>query len=151
MSSNDTISYSSRLTREQHFEEFKYFDVKIYKNLIKHNKNLPHPISSKELELLEESYKIRRRIYEGNDYRTKYSEKEQIEFNYECLNLSEQLYIQRIISNPEYFEEIKEIERKLTDIELTDGEKDLINSVINHPKLDGLIDCHCINLIDGKF
>ena len=53
MSAIDILSINNTLTRANNLEEFKYFDVKIYKNIIKHNKNLPEPISSEELESLE--------------------------------------------------------------------------------------------------
>lgn len=121
-------------TRKDNFEDFKYFDVMMYKNLIKHNKSLPTPITSKELESLEESY--------------------QNELDRDCeitASLLNELNIQRIISNPKYFEEIKNIEKSLTNIELTDREKTLINKVINHPNIKDLIEFHGINLIEGNY
>ena len=113
-------------------EKSKYYHVKKYKDYIKHNKSLPNPISSKELEDLEESYR-----------------KSEMNEDFSELNrLFERLMIQRIISNNEFFKEIVNIEKSLTDIELTDEEKDLINWVIVHPKLKGLIDFHGFNLIE---
>jgi len=46
---------------------------------------------------------------------------------------------------------LQEIERELTDIVLTDGEKDLIRLILEHPKLEGNISSHGINLIDGFY
>ena len=96
----DLISYNHNITRKSCPEQFKYYDVKIYNSLIKHNKCL-EPFTQEELKKCEKEHKLRKT-----------------------------LDIQRIISNPVYFEEIKEIERELTDIELTDGEKELIKSII---------------------
>ena len=151
MSAIDILSINNTLTRENSLEEFKYFDVKIYKNIIKHNKNLPEPISSEELESLEESYKIIRRKFEEDDYWTKYSEKELIEYDNERISLIQKLNIQRIIARPDYFEEIKRIEESLTDIILSNEEEEIVNLVVSHPKLEGVIDCHGINLIEGYY
>ena len=151
ISAIDKLSHNSRLTRENKFEEFKYYDVKIYKDLIKHNKNLPKPISDEEFESLEESYETIKRKCISDDFWSKYSEKERIEFENERISLNDKLNIQRIISKPEYCEEIVRIEKSLTDIELTDREKELIDAVVNHPKLNGNIDYYGINLIEGYY
>jgi hypothetical protein len=153
---NDKMTYDelnmNRFNRENNFEEFKYLDVKIYKNLIKHNKSLPKPVTSEELESLEESYKnIFIKMYKNEDYWHS-EEKTQIELDRVIHeSLLNQLNIQRIITRPEYFEEIINIEKSLTNIELTDREKELINSVINHPNLKDLIEFHGINLIEGYY
>ena len=151
MSSLDEISYNHQINRNSNPEAFKYYDVKIYKNLIKHNKNLPKPISAEELKSLEESYETIKRICISDDFWTKYSEKERIEFENERISLNDKLNIQRIISKPEYFEEILRIEKSLTNIELTDGEKELIEKVLSHPKLEGAIQCNGIHLIEGFY
>jgi hypothetical protein len=151
VSANDTITFNNSLTRENNFEEFKYYDVKNYKNLIKHFNNLPEPISTDKLESLEESYKtIRKNCYDV-DFWNKYSEKEQMELNTETADLLEKLKIQRIIARPEYFEEIVRLEKSLTDIILSDKENELVQKVLNHPNLEGLIESHGINLIEGFY
>ena len=118
---NDLISYNHSITRESYPENFKYYDVILYKSLIKHNKCL-EPFTQEEFKKYEKEPKLRKT-----------------------------LDIQRIISNPVYFDEIKEIERELTDIELTDGEKELINKVLSQPKLEGSIEYHGFNLINGYY
>jgi hypothetical protein len=133
ISAVNKLTYNKPVVKRKHdYESFKYTDVLIYKSLIKHNKNLPEPISIEELEELEEEYKDVGDLYkEVGDF--------------------EKLDIQRIISRPEYFEEIKQIEKSLTDITLSNEEKELINSVLSHPKLNGIIEFHGINLIEGLY
>ena len=151
VSANDKITFNHSLTRKNNSEEFKYYDVKNYKNLIKHFNNLQEPISIAELELLEETYEtVRKNCYDA-DFWNKYSEKEQMEFNTERADLLAKLNIQRIIARPEYFEEIVRLEKSLTDIVLSDKENELVQKVLNHPKLDGLIESHGINLIEGFY
>ena len=53
--------------------------------------------------------------------------------------------------NNDYFEEIKKMERELTDIKLTETEEELITRIIKHPKLEGSVSSHGMNLIDGFF
>lgn len=140
VSANDAISFNRSLSRDINVEEFKYLDVKIYKNLIKHNKNLPKPISTEELQLLEESYKIILKKSEDPEYWNKLSEKELIEIDDERIQLTDKLNIQRIIARPEYFEEILRIEKSLTSIVLSNEENELVQKVLNHPNLEGLIE-----------
>ena len=89
--------------------------------------------------------------YNENDYYEKYSSEERDNFDIEKSIFRDVLNVQRIIRNKEYFQEIKDIERELTNIELTDKEKELINKFVNHPKLEGAIAFHGINLIDGFY
>jgi hypothetical protein len=147
----DKISYNKNLKRENNFELFKYVDVKIYKNLIKHNKNLPQPISSEELELLEESYKTIVKKDNDPEYWKKFSEKELIDMDNERFHLTGKLNIQRIIATPDYLEEIVKLEKSLTNIILSNEEEELVNLVLSHPKLDGVIESHGINLIEGFY
>ena len=73
------------------------------------------------------------------------------EYDNERISLLQKLNIQRIIARPDYFEEIKRIEESLTDIILSNEEEEIVNLVVSHPKLEGVIDCHGINLIEGYY
>ena len=150
MQSLDEISYNHQFTRKTHPDLFKYYDVKIYKTYIKHSKEIDEPCTEEMFENLEKKLEELLRKYDEDDFWDK-SKQELDEFGIEVGILKDILKIQRIIRNKDYFEEIKEIERELTNIELTDGEKEIINKVINHPKLEGAIDFYGINLIEGFF
>ena len=123
VSSLNKIEYS-HMTKTTNPELFKYYDVKMYAELIKPCKDLS-------------SYD---NILNGT-----------IGPQETYGKLSDALIVQDIIRNADYFEEIKAIERELTNIDLTDSEKTLINSVINHAKLEGAIDRHGINLVYGVY
>ena len=144
----DKLSYRSfKYDRKSHSEVFKYYDVKMYKSLIKHNEH-PVPYSQEQLKECEKRFEDIKEIYNSEDFWNK-SNEERNEIDIEQGKIRQILNIQHVISNPEYFDEIKQFEKELTDIELTDGEKELINKVLSHPKLEGSIYCHGINLIEG--
>lgn len=145
----DEISYNHYITRKSNPEEFKYYDVKVYDNIIKHNE-YSQPFTEEELKNCEKRFEDVIEIYKHDDFWNK-PEEERKEIDFEQNNLRRILNIQRIISNPVYCEEIKQIERELTDIELTDREKELVTCVLEHPNLQGKISSHGINLIHGFY
>ena len=150
MNSLDEISYNHQITRKTNPDMFKYRDVKNYSNYIKHSE-LPEPYTEEQFQKLETRVEELSSKYNELDYWEKYSPQERKDFDIERSIIIEVLRVQRIIKNKEYFEEIKEIERELTDIELTNGEKELITRILGHPKLEGVIQCHGINLINGFY
>lgn len=150
MESMDEISYNHQITRKTNQELFKYQDVKNYTTYIKHSE-LPEPYTEEHFQKLEHRVEELSSKYNELDYWEKYSSEERKKFDIERSIIIEVLRVQRIIRNNEYFEEIKEIERELTNIELTDGEKELITRILEHPKLEGKISSHGINLIDGFY
>lgn len=150
MNSLDEISFNHKITRKTNPELFKYYDVKKYTNYIKHSV-LPEVYTEEQFQKLEHRVEELSSKYNELDYWEKYSPQERKDFDIERSILIEVLRVQRIIKNKEYFEEIKEIERELTDIDLTDREKELITCIIGHPKLEGAIQCHGINLVDGFY
>lgn len=150
MQSNDYISFNSlHITRKSNSDKFKYYDVKTYKNILKHNQ-CPIPFTQEELKNCEKRFEDIIEIYKCDNFWNK-PEEERKELDIEQDKLRQTLNIQRIISNPVYFEEIKEIERELTNIELTRDEEELVLQVLHHPKLEGVISSHGINLIDGFY
>jgi len=150
MESMDEISYNYKITRKTNPELFKYQDVKNYTNYIKYSE-LPEPYTEEHFQKLEHRLEELSSKYNELDYWEKYPSEERKKFDTERSILIEVLRVQRIIRNKEYFNKIKQIEQELTDIELTDGEKELINKVLSHPKLKGSIYFHGINLIEGFF
>ena len=113
----EIIKNNGIMDREKYREDFKYYDVEVYKNYIKHTNH--------ELNNLSE--------------------------NLEILGTIRDSEIEKIIENREYLKEIKELEQNITNIELTDIEKEIINMVMNHPNLKGTIESHGINIIEGKY
>jgi hypothetical protein len=151
INSLDQISYRpKKKTRKTDPEIFKYIDVKIYTDYIKHSE-VPEPYTEEHVQNLENKLEVLTSKYDELHYWEKYSSQERKNFDSERSMLEEILRVQRIIKNKTYFEEIQEIERELTSIELTDGEKELITRILEHPKLEGVISWHGINLIDGFY
>lgn len=150
MKSLDEISYNYQITRKSNPEAFMYYYVKIYAKHIKYSEGF-EPYTDDMFEKLENKVQELSSKYNEVDYWEKYSSEEIKKFDIERGILMDVLKIQQIIRNNDYYEEIKEIEQELTDIKLTDGEKELIDKVLTHPKLEGTIKCHGINLIDGFY
>lgn len=146
----DEISYNHQITRKSNPEEFKYYDVKVYTQHIKHSEEL-EPYKDEMFEKLENRVQELSSKYNELDYWEKYSSEERKDFDIERGILMDVLKFQRIIRNKDYCEEIKQIERELTDIELTDREKELVTRVLEHPILQGKISSHGINLINGFY
>jgi hypothetical protein len=150
MRSLDYISYNHLKDRTTHPEEFKYYDVKMYNKYIKYSDDIESlPVFSQtQLEQLEQKMNELTNKYNEDDYWEKYTSEERKNFDIERQLLNEVLIIQRIIKDPDYFTEIKQIYNELTNIELTQEEKQTIDKVLNHPKLEGYISNHGFNLID---
>jgi hypothetical protein len=106
---------------EEYLKTQKFLMVREYSLYVKHNTNLPEPISEIEFQNLRQESE--------NDYKK-----------------LDELRIQRVIHNPEYFAEIKMIEQQLTNIELTNDQNELVNKVLTYPKLEGLITWHGFNI-----
>ena len=150
MRSLDYISYNHLKDRTTHPEEFKYYDVKMYNKYIKYSDDIESlPVFSQtQLEQLEQKMNELTNKYNEDDYWEKYTSEERKNFDIERQLLNEVLIIQRIIKDPDYFTEIKKIYDELTNIELTEEEKQIINKVLTHPNLEGNISNHGFNLID---
>lgn len=150
ITSQNELSYDYKLNRKDNPELFKYWDVKFYGKNIKHSEEF-ETYTEEMFENLEKKVEELSNKYNERDYYEKYSSEERDNFDIEKSIFRDVLNVQRIIRNKEYFEEIKDIERELTNIELTDKEKELINKFVNNPKLEGAIAFHGINLIDGFY
>jgi hypothetical protein len=146
----DYISYNHLKDRTTYPEEFKYYDVKMYNKYIKYNHDIEifFPFSQTQIQQAEQRINELTNKYNEDEYWTKYTSEERKNFNIEKSILNELIITQRIISNPDYFKEIKQIYNELTNIELTEEEKQKINKVLTHPKLEGNISNHGFNLID---
>jgi hypothetical protein len=148
VTSLDEIKMNRATNRKTNPRAFKYYDVKMYKMHIKYANNVQQPYTDELFQQLENRLDELTNNYDEEDYSEKYSYEERMQFYYEKSLLIEQLTVQRIIRDKEYFEEIKEIERELTDITLTESEENLVMQVLQHPKIKDIIAYHGINLVD---
>jgi hypothetical protein len=67
-----------------------------------------------------------------------------------------QIRVQIIIHDAEYFEEIKSLNKKLLEQvnftkEQSERVQKVLQKVISHPKLEGIISWHGLTLIDGFY
>lgn len=144
-----SIRYNgSNVDRINNPDIYKYYDVKVYSDYIKNKTNLPEPISVEMYKTLENRYNYLINLYDEIDYIPKYSEEERSTFNKQRIELDNILKIQRILINTDYYNEISKIYENLINIELTTDEIELINKILLHPSLNGLISKHGISLVD---
>jgi hypothetical protein len=127
----------------------KYQDVKMYNNSIKYSEKVD-PYTEEMYDTLKNKIQELTNLYsllqqESEDYSN------MSKIRTELIQLSDKQSIQDFIKNKAYSEEIKEIEKDITNIELTDEEKDIISRIINHPKLEGKYSAHGMMLIDYSF
>jgi hypothetical protein len=138
---------------ENFIRNSKYYMVRQYKKLIKRNTSLPEPMTKQAYDELVKEWK---KIEQMNFTDEKMNDDEWKEFNTKRSNIYNELNIQRIIHDPEYFEEIKKLEKKLLEqVNFTKEQGELIQNVLQkiltHPKLESIISWHGLNLVDGYY
>ncbi len=130
------------------YEDQLYTNVKIYKNKIKHCPANQIPIDKDKYSELEHAYsEIETAL---NSYK-KYENFTQCEIEileYEKIKLHDVLEIQRCVQNEKNFNKLIAIEKELTNIELSQEETDILNKILNHPTLNGIVDFHGFNLVE---
>lgn len=149
---HDSGCYTGSESDKKNLDKIKYNDVKYYNTFIKNNKNLPNPITPYEFFILENKLnELEKKLDNNFDGIELLDQNEYIEIKNEFDNLLPVYRLQRIIALPEYFEEIKSIDYSLTNIELTQDEKTLIDKIINHPNIKNSIHSHGFHLVDGYY
>ena len=138
-SENDKMSKNFELFD---FRKLKYIAVRQYEKFIRHNSGLPEPITKEEFEqLCIEKLYIEKSLF---------SEELCLELERKYAEICKQFKIQRIIHDPEYFEEIKTIHKQLLElVHFNEEQRERIQKVICHPKLEGIISWHGLKLVDG--
>jgi hypothetical protein len=132
--------YSSiRERNDTNKDLFIYLDVYNYSKFVKDKKNLT-PLSKQEILNIESMYK---KLLDSEIYLK--------EIDDEIIRLKDLLKIQYIISDNEYYQKIIEIEKNITNIQLTKEEELLIDIVIKHPKLEGLIEYSHFELMSESY
>jgi hypothetical protein len=132
------------------YEDQLYTNVKIYKNKIKHNPENQTPIDKEKFNELENAYnEIETSLNSYKKYEI-FTQSEIQKLEYDKIKLHDVLEIQRCVQNEKYFNKLIAIEKELTNIELSEEENNILQKVLNHPKLNGIIEFHGFNLVELK-
>jgi hypothetical protein len=139
--------FHRKLYTEEEIIDLKFFMVSEYSKLIKHNDSLPNPLAEYEFNRL---INLWREIQDkdcNEEFWKNVSDEELKEFETEYEYIYNSLKYQKIIHNSEYFTEIKMLEEKLTNqVILSAEQNELVQKVLSHPKLDGLVSWHGLSL-----
>ena len=135
------------IQNEDYLRAQKFLMVRQYEKIIRHNTNLPEPITKEEFNQLS----IQMQELESNcSWSGNLSQEEWREHDKKYTEIYTKLKVQRIIHDPEYFEEIKSLHTQILEqVTFTEEQRELIQKVISHPKLDGIISWHGLTLVDG--
>jgi hypothetical protein len=150
---NNEQSFCSEYKTEQELISKKFVMITHYNRYVKHNSDLPEPISEQEYKLLLESWQqIYNKLNENAGIINGLSNKEWNELETERTDLFNRLKVQRIIHNSDYFQEIKNLEKELTEqVTLSEEQSALIQKILSHSNLQGLISWHGLTLVDGFY
>ena len=118
---------------------FIYLDIYNYSKFVKDEKNLT-PLSKQEILDIELMYK---KLLNDETYSK--------DVHDNIIKLTDLLKIQYIISDSDYYQKIIEMEKNITNIQLTEQEKILIDTVMKHPKLEGLIEYSHFELVSENY
>jgi hypothetical protein len=141
---NKCYSETNLLKTRQLFSDlYVYHDVFIYSTIIK-GRNI-QMISNEELDVIKIRYNELEHIINNNTYEYGSSEYK-LSFN-ELKVLRNTIEIQTIINNEEYLQKIKDIEEKITNIQLTDEEIMLIKNIESHPTINEIIETSGFEII----
>lgn len=134
---------------EDQFRELKYFMVKKYEKILQAKTTLPEPITKEEFyQLSRENQKLEHK----GMWNTTMTDEEWREHDRIYYESCKQLEVQRIIHDPEYFEEIKQLHRQLLEqVSFTEEQRERIQKVLSHQKLEGIISWHGLTLVDGTW
>lgn len=143
---NDECLYKKQY--EECLRTKKFAMVGQYEMIVRHNTNLPEPITREEFNQLSiEMQKLQHKGLYGN-----LSQEEWREHDRKYTEIYNQLQVQRIIHDPEYFQEIKDLHTQLLyQVSFDDEQIERIKKVISHLKLDGIISWHGLTLVDGHW
>ena len=135
------------IQNEEYLRTQKFVMVRQYEKIIRHNTNLPEPITKEEFNQLS----IQMQELESNcSWSGNLSQEEWREHDIKRNDIFSQIQVQRIIHDPKYFEEIKSLHAQILEqVTFTEEQRELIQKVVSHPKLDGIISWHGLTLVDG--
>jgi hypothetical protein len=137
----------SKREDEEYLKSQKFVMVKLYENIIRHDLSpLPEPITKEEYNILSsEIKKCRYNLY----YYDIMSKEEYKGYSQKYAEINDKMRIQRIIHDREHFEEIKSLHRQMLEqVQLDEQQTELIQKVISHPKLEGIVSWHGLTLAE---
>jgi hypothetical protein len=144
---NNYSSYTKATQTEDYLRSNKLAIVRQYEKIIRHKTDLPEPITKEEFKKISDEMQELKQI---SLFDRNMSQEESSEFSRKYDEIFNQLQIQRIIHDPEYFEEIKDLHAKILEqVNFDDEQRELIQKVIFHPNLKGIISWHGLSLVDG--
>ena len=145
---NDKISNGCKVCDNEFLRKFKFVMVRQYEKFIRHKTSLPEPITKEEFEkLCIEKNSLDNKLEWGADI---LSLEKSLENERKYSEICKQLQIQRIIHDPEYFQEIKSLHTQLIEqVSFDEKQRECIQKIISHPKLNGVISWHGLTLVDG--
>lgn len=146
---NDQYKYNRQMDicEEDYLRSNQFVMVKLYEKTIKHLTSLPEPITKEEFDrLVAEKHQLDNISLSGRNL----SQEEWKEHDKKVNEISKQLKIQMFIYDPEYFQEIINLKKKLLDqVTFSEEQNERIKKIITHPKLEGIISWHGLTLVDG--
>ncbi len=144
MNELNSLEHFFNYTTEDELTSKKMLMVQHYTNFVKNNSNLPEPLSEDEYQLLLKEFKRVNTIFSTSE--------NWIEIDKERSELFNKIKVQRIIHNKEFFHEIVNLEKELTNqVTLSEEQKEIIEKIVNHPNLEGKIFSHSLNLTSGFY
>lgn len=141
---NNCYAQTNLLKTRQLFPDlYLYYDVLKYSTIIK-GRNI-QMISNEELNVMKTRYNELENMM--NDDTLKYGSYEHKLFFDELKSLRKTIEIQTIICNKEYLQKIKDMEEKITNVQLTDEEIMLIKNIESHPTINEIIETSGFEMI----
>lgn len=131
-----------------------YFLVRVYENSVRHNANLPEPMSFAEYNTLIDKYRsLRTNLRNDVRYCDKIMSKEEWEALCEDHDkIANELQIQQVIHDKIRFEKIKALHNELFEqISLNDEQNSRIQNVLSHPTLQDIIKWQGFTLVEKHY
>ena len=141
---NKCYAQTNLLKNRQLFPDlYVYYDVLQYSTIIK-GRSI-EMISNDEFDVIKTRYNELENMM--NDDTLKYGSYEHKLFFDELKSLRKTIEIQTIICNKEYLQKIKDMEEKITNVQLTDEEIMLIKNIESHPTINEIIETSGFEMI----
>ena len=141
---NKCYAQTNLLKNRQLFPDlYVYYDVLQYSTIIK-GRSI-EMISNDEFDVIKTRYNELENMM--NDDTLKYGSYEHKLFFDELKSLRKTIEIQTIICNKEYLQKIKDMEEKITNVQLTDEEIMLIKNIESHPTINEIFETSGFEMI----
>lgn len=143
---NEDYSNTKATKDEKYLRTKKFVMVKQYEYFIRHKTSLPEPITREEFNKLSIE---KQKLEEESLWCRDLSQEEWREHDRKYNKVFNQLLVQRIIHDSEYFNEIKSLHTQLLkQVSFDNKQRERIQKVISHPKLEGIITWYGLSLVN---